>query len=126
MLSCLVEPKQAWAKNASVLALSVVSTQFSRNGKPNGCAAHDVGMASAHLVFEATARGLHVHQMAGILPELAQELYAVPDVFEVLTGIAIGYAAEKSLDDFSGRESNPRSRKAQADFLFSGSWEKPF
>ena len=126
MLSCLVEPNQAWAKNAGTLATSVVGTQFSRNGKPNGCAAHDVGMASANLVFEATARGLHVHQMAGILPERAQELYAVPDGFEVLTGIAIGYAAEQSLDDFAGYESNPRSRKPQAEFLFSGSWEKAF
>lgn len=126
MLSCLVEPNQAWAKNAGALALSVVGTQFSRNGKPNRCAAHDVGMASANLVFEATARGLHVHQMAGIVPERAQELYAVPAGFEVLTGIAIGYAAEQSLDDFAGRESGPRSRKTQAEFLFSGSWEKAF
>lgn len=126
MLSCLVEPNQAWAKNAGALALGVVSKQFSRNGKPNGCAAHDVGMASANLVFEATARGLHVHQMAGILPERAQEVYGVPDSFEVLTGIAIGYAAEQSLDEFAGHGSNPRSRKPQAEFLFSGSWEKAF
>ncbi len=126
MLSCLVEPNQAWAKNAGALTLSVVSTQFSRNRKPNRCAAHDVGMASANLVFEATARGLRVHQMAGILPERAQEIYALPDGFEVLTGMAIGYAPEQSLEDFAEREAHARSRKPQAEFLFSGRWEEAF
>ena len=35
MLDCLVEGNRAWAKNAGVLMLTVVSKLFSKNGKPN-------------------------------------------------------------------------------------------
>ena len=77
LLSCLVEPNQAWAKAAPVLALGVVRTRFTRNDKPNAAAVHDLGAASAQLTFEATARGLSVHQMIGIVPERA----VVPKAF---------------------------------------------
>ena len=47
LLSALVEPNQAWAKAAPVLALGVVSKNFKRNGKPNKAAVHDLGLARA-------------------------------------------------------------------------------
>lgn len=126
MLSCLVEPNQAWAKNAGALALGVASAKFSRNAKPNRHAAHDLGAASANLVIEATARGLHVHQMAGILPDRARDLYAVPEGFDVMTAIAIGHAPDESLEAFAGREAGPRQRKPQSEIVFSGGWEQAF
>ena len=60
LLSCLVEPNQRWAQTAAVLGLGVVRRRFARNDKPNPAAEHDLGLASAHLTFEATARGLAV------------------------------------------------------------------
>src|SRR5262245_42331601 len=65
LLSCLVEPNQVWARLAPVLALGCTSLSFTRNGQPNAAAVHDLGLASANLVLEATARGLSVHQMIG-------------------------------------------------------------
>src|SRR5262245_29708759 len=62
LLSCLVEGNQAWAKAAPVLALGCTSLHFARNGQPNAAAVHDLGLASATLTLEATARGLFVHQ----------------------------------------------------------------
>ena len=38
LLSCLVEPNQAWAKAASVLVLCCTSLNFARNNKPNAAA----------------------------------------------------------------------------------------
>ena len=93
MLSCLVESNQRWAKEASVLALGAARMRFARNDKPNPHAFHDLGLATANLCVEATARGLVVHQMAGILPDRAREIYGVPEDWEAATGIAIGYAA---------------------------------
>ena len=58
LLSCLVEPNQAWAKAAPVLALGVVSLKFSRNNKENRAAVHDLGLAAGNLLVEATARGV--------------------------------------------------------------------
>jgi len=122
MLSCLSESNQAWAKSASVLVLAIVNTKLARNGKENRAAVHDLGLASANLVFEATSRGLVVHQMAGILPEKAKSLYNVPDDCEVWTALAIGYPGT----ELHPTEEKPRRRKKLQDFVFSGNWGKSF
>src|SRR5947209_19385576 len=94
LLSCLVEGNQAWAKAAPVLALGCTSLNFQRNGQPNAAAVHDLGLASGNLVLEATSRGLAVHQMIGILPDRAREVYQIPEGVQPLTGLAIGYAGD--------------------------------
>ena len=78
LLSCLVEGNQPWAKEAPVLALGCAALKFAANDKPNAVALHDLGQASAALSVEATARGLFVHQMAGILPDRAHEALSNP------------------------------------------------
>src|SRR4051812_10829344 len=65
MLGCLVEANQVWAKTASVLMISVAAKNFEHHNKPNAHYAYDTGASVAHLTFEAAARGLYVHQMAG-------------------------------------------------------------
>jgi len=94
LLSCLVEANQAWARTAPVLVLGVVSLQFARNKQDNRAAVHDLGLAAGNLVVEATARGLSVHQMIGILPDKAREIYHIPEHFEAWTAMAIGYKAD--------------------------------
>lgn len=122
LLSCLVEPNQAWAEAAPVLALGLARTRFTRNDKPNAAALHDLGAASAQLTFEATARGLAVHQMIGILPDRAREIYGIPDHSEALTGLAIGYAAEShsAPEPYRQRDEAPRDRKSLEEFAFRG------
>jgi len=124
LLSCLVEGNQAWAAAAPVLALGCTSLQFTLNGKPNAAAVHDLGLASANLTLEATARGLVVHQMIGILPDKARELYRIPESVQPLTGLAIGYAADPSAlpEKYRGRDLAPRSRKPLNEFVFDGEW----
>jgi len=124
LLSALVEPNQAWAKAAPVLALGVVSKNFKRNGKPNKAAVHDLGLASATLTLEATSRGLVVHQMIGILPDRARELYSIPSDAEALTGLAIGYAAKPGVgpDELVKRDSGERTRRTLSEFVFGGTW----
>ena len=124
MLSCLAETNQQWARLAPVLMISVARMRFERNGKPNRHAYHDVGLAVANMIFEATALGLFVHQMAGFSPEKVKELYNVPDDFEPVAAVAIGYAGE--IDDlpeeFRERETAPRRRKPLDSFVFQGAW----
>jgi nitroreductase len=124
LLSCLVEGNQTWAKHAPVLALGVTRLSFTRNAKPNRVALHDLGLASACLVFEATSRGIYVHQMAGILPDRARELYGIPPEFEAVTGIAMGYPfpPDQVPEEWKGRDLAPRTRRVQAETVFSGGW----
>lgn len=126
VLSCLVEANQVWAQHAPVLALGVIALTFSRNGKPNAAAFHDLGAASTTLALEATARGLTAHQMIGIVPERARELYAIPEGFEAKTALAIGYPGDPAKADEKMRQRDewPRTRKPLAEFVFGGAWGK--
>jgi nitroreductase len=128
LLSCLVESNQAWARAAPVLALGVATLRFQRSGKSNRVAIHDLGLATGNLLTEATSRGLHVHQMAGIRAERAREIFAIPERYEAITGIAIGYAANPDSLDEAARQRDlaPRERKPQREFVFGSAWSDPF
>lgn len=127
LLTCLVAANQAWARSAPVLVLSVVSLRFAENKQDNRAAVHDLGLAAGNLVVEATARGLSVHQMIGILPEKARELYQIPEHFEAWTAMAIGYPADpaKLPEALRQRELTPRQRKRLSKFVFTGQWGQP-
>jgi nitroreductase len=127
LLSCLVEANQEWAKAAPVLVLGVVSLKFSRNNKDNRAAVHDLGLAAGNLVVEATARGLCVHQMIGIFPDKAREVYQIPEHYEAWTAMAIGYKADpaKLPDALKERDLTPRQRKPLSQFVFTGKWGQP-
>ena len=127
LLSCLVEGNQVWAKAAPVLGLGIVRLRFVRNDQPNRAALHDLGLAAGNLVLEATARGLYVHQMIGIVPEKAREVYAIPKHSEAWTGLAIGYLGNSSglPDILKERDIAARQRKPLSEFVFSDKWGEP-
>ncbi len=127
LLSCLVEGNQAWCRNVPVLALGVVRETFTRNGRPNPAAQHDLGLASMSLVLEAAARSMVVHQMIGIVPDRARELYEIPEHSRALTGIAIGYLGDSSQlpDALRARDLAPRTRKPLGEFVFGARWGDP-
>src|SRR4029077_18597413 len=89
MLGVLVEFNANWAKYAPALALSVAHLKTQREGKANRVALHDVGSATAQLTFEANARGLQVHQMAGFDAEKARRAVPIPADWEPLSPMAI-------------------------------------
>lgn len=124
MLACLVEGNQLWAKQAPVLMISVARLAFAHNNQPNRHAFHDVGAASAFLTFQATALGLYVHQMAGIHVDRAKETYEIPEGFEAVAGIALGYLGDPSTlpDSLRERETMPSSRQALEAMVFGGRW----
>jgi nitroreductase len=124
LLSCLVEANQNWGKSASVLALGISRLNFARNNEPNRAAIHDLGLASANLVLEATARGLAAHQMIGILPNKVRELYSVPEGHEPMTAIAIGYAGDpiNLPEELRIRDAARRPRKPFKEFVFRSKW----
>jgi nitroreductase len=124
LLGCLVEGNQRWAHAAPVLMVSVAKLNFDKTGKPNRHAFHDVGLAVQNMIVEATALGLCVHQMAGFSSEKVREIYGVPDGFEPVAAIAIGYglAADELPEAFREVDLGARRRKPVSSFVFQERW----
>jgi nitroreductase len=123
-LGALVEFNAGWARKAPVLVIAVAELAFAKNNAPNRNAQYDVGAASLQLSIEATARGLFVHQMAGFDPETAKEAYNIPQGWEPIAAMAIGYPGDASSlpEPYQTREKAPRSRKPIREFVMSGEW----
>ena len=98
LFACLNEHNQGWAGDAPVLMLTAAKNTFSRNGKPNRHAWHDVGLAMGNFSLQATKMDLVVHQMAGFHPDKAIELFNLPDDIEPVAMAAVGYPAEKKTE----------------------------
>ena len=126
MLSCLTEKNQQWARLAPVLMVSVAKLNFEKTGKPNRHAFHDIGLATGTMLVQATALGLFVHQMAGFSVEKVRETYGLPEGFEPVAAIAVGYADQPEAlpESFREQEIAPRKRKPISDFVFEEKWGK--
>jgi nitroreductase len=125
VLSTFVEFNQSWAKNAAAVAISVAGHKMAHDGSQNRHAFHDVGQASATLALEAASHGMQVHQMAGINPEKAREVFGIPADFEAVAGIAIGYPGDPlTLPEgrLRDQETGARQRKPASEFVFTGKW----
>ncbi|MFN0196090.1 MAG: nitroreductase family protein [Planctomycetaceae bacterium] len=124
LFSCLVEANQIWANKADMLLLAVARLNSTRTGKPNRHALHDVGQANANLVLQATAMGLASHQMAGFQPALAREKFQIPEGFEPLTMLAIGYPGDlnQAVSELKSRDQSPRQRRPLTDWVFTDAW----
>ena len=121
----LNEFNRAWAAAAPVLGYSLVRPSFAATGKPNPHAWHDVGAASAILSIQATHLGMMVHQMAGILPQVVRERFAVPAELEVVAGFTMGWPGDPETlpEPLRSRERAPRERKPLSKMLVRGRFE---
>lgn len=127
VLECLEPGNREWAARAPVLMLTVARTRFTKTGQPNRHAFHDVGLAMGNLLAQATAMGVAVHQMAGIDPASAREAFDVPEDYEIVAGVAIGYVGDpEQLDEDRRRqELAERSRKPLSELVFGSRWGEP-
>jgi nitroreductase len=126
LVEALNENNRRWAPIAPVLVLALAKTER-EPGKSNRYAAYDLGQAVAFLSLQATALGLHLHQMGGFNAQLARERFAVPPEYEPLVVLAIGYSAEPDAlpEDIRLRELAERTRKLQEEFVYTGNLSSP-
>ena len=124
LAATLWERNMLWAQHAPVLLL-VVAKLYDRPGKEL-TSFYDVGMAVGNLVTQAVDLGLVTHQMAGFDAEKAREALSIPEGYQPLAMIALGYLGTPDglPDDLRERELAPRSRKPVEEFVFEGQWEQ--
>jgi len=126
IIGILSPRNQLWAKNAPLILLSVARINFERNGQFNRHSLHDVGASVNNLTLQAASMGLFVHQMAGFDTEKAKEQFNIPEGFEPVAAIAIGYLGNQDdlPEEFIKSENSKRNRKPIDDFAFDGGWNK--
>ncbi len=125
MLSTLFDENRIWAQNAPLLILSIAKTTFTYKGKPNYYAFHDTGMAVANLLIQATDMGLYVHQMGGYDKEKARDLLNIPEGYQPVAMIAVGYKGnpEEMPEELRKRDKAERKRKFRSELVYRGGWQ---
>ena len=122
LLGCFNARNQRWAKNAPVLIIVCARKTFEANGNPNIHAWYDTGAAVAQLSAQATAMGLRLHQAAGIERDKARTELGVPDEFDIVCGIGLGYQGDPDAlpEELPGREREERVRKPLDEVVYAG------
>jgi len=127
MVSCLVENNARWARHAPLLVLVVAGTRFSRNEREKRHAWHDAGMAAENLLIQASSMGMQGHPMAGFSRSKAIELFGIPEGFETVAMIALGYPGdlEQAPEGIVARSKETRARRPLEEIVFSDRWGEP-
>lgn len=123
-LASTLTPSNSWAKKAPLLVFVLAKNFLNYNNSPNHHAWHDTGIAIGSLLAQATNAGLNVHQMGGFNPALALELMGVPEGYDPVSVLAIGYRAPADTleESLYLREIAAQKRNPQSEFVFNGTW----
>jgi nitroreductase len=122
IFSCLNGANQVWNQQVPVLILACANKISTWDGDISPYFQYDTGQSAAHLSLEAMNQGLYVHQMGGFSAAKCRELFEVPDTFDVLTAIAVGYIGDPRMlpEKLKLRETEERTRKNLSELIFSG------
>ena len=128
LLGTIAERNREWAHHAPVLVLSAAKLDFTHSGKPNRHAFYDAGQAAAYFTLQATALGLYVHQMAGFDAGKARQLLNIPEGYEPVAMMAVGYLGdpEAVAEPLRHHDRPPRARKPLDSLAFEGIWGEPW
>jgi len=124
LFSVLSEWNQKWVSSAPVLIAAIAKTTFEHKHLPNAHAQYDLGQSVAYFSLQATELGLHLHQMGGFDPQKAKQVLNLPDGFEVITMIALGYkgSLDRIPEEYHQQENRVRERIPLEQFVFKSKW----
>jgi nitroreductase len=128
MLQAMNTGNRIWAEKAPLIVLNLVRRSLERNGIGNPHAWHDLGLALAQMNFQASAMGIGVRHIAGIDPKEARILFEVPEEFDVVSMMVLGYPGDLEAlpENLKERELKRSPRKPIGDFVFAGKFGMSF
>jgi len=123
---CLAESNRSWACHAPILMLACADTLFA-DGRPNRWCQYDTGAAVMSLSVQATALGLMVHQMGGFDAQRIRTEFTIPESFDCLAMLTVGYQLpqDRLPVELREREQALRSRRDLGESFFEGGWGQP-
>ena len=118
------EGNKVWARHAPLLIVSLIRKNFIRFDSPNPSAKYDLGAANAFLSLQAAHLGLNVHQMAGFETQAMISNLRIPERYEPVIVMAIGYPGDiESLpENLKARELSPRERYVETEFVMNNAF----
>lgn len=122
LLNALMSGNRIWADQAPVLILNMTTRNFLQDGRPNGHAWHDLGLAIAQLTAQATALGMGLHQLGGFDPQKARIAFGIPQELDIVSVIALGFPgdAEQLSEPFRAREMKRSPRRPLQELVWHG------
>jgi nitroreductase len=122
LFGALTASNQVWVEKAPVLILNLVVRTFARNGQENFHARHDLGGAIAQLTIQATALGMGLHQLGGLDAEAARAAFAIPDTYDVVSALALGFPGDPDSlpEHLRERELVRTQRRPLSELVFRG------
>ena len=125
LLSALNHINHVWSDKAPVLVLTMVHRTLTRNGQENFHARHDLGFAVAQLTAQATALGMGLHQLGGFQAPVARTAFSIPDEFDLVSVLAIGFPGELETlpAELREREARKTPRRPLTELVSYGRFE---
>lgn len=115
LFDALLDKNKLWAQNAPVLMLVCCKQNFSHKDSPNRCACYDTGAAVSQMVLQLYNDGLYARQIAGLNVDTARKNFNIPDDYQIICAVAIGYLPDEN-------NLPVRARKDFDEFVFSDEW----
>jgi YbgC/YbaW family acyl-CoA thioester hydrolase len=127
-LDAALDAGNAWAKNAPVLIVSGARKADAAVVESREYFLHDTGLATMSLLFRGVDQGLLVHPMAGWKEQPLKAALSLPEDFQPIAVVAVGYPGRhEDLDEESRKkDEKPRIRKGAGEIAFAGRFGAPF
>lgn len=121
LFDTLNDGNKLWAKDASMLIVSMARKNFLSSGKPNFYALYDLGAANSFLALQAVELDLQLRQMGGYDKSKVKQNLNITDDFELGAMIAVGYPGDPQVlpENLRERELAPRGRYRQHEFVLN-------
>lgn len=126
IMSSMVEFNQIWSKFAPVLVAACARKDSIKDEGENSYCNFDLGQSIAYLTFQAASEGLFVHQIGGFNPKQINEVFKIPNNYEAIAILAIGYIGDPKIlhPKLEKLEYTERKRNPLNEFIFSSEFGK--
>jgi nitroreductase len=125
LVECLKPGNRVWAGSAPLLMLTLIKVNLDNTDKPNLWAKYDLGLAMGNLTAQASSMDLYVHNMAGFDADSAKKIFSIPDEFQPVTMVAIGYLGDPGAlpEPLNARELAPQKRKPLSELILNDKFQ---
>ena len=126
LLDLMNEDNRIWASTAPLLVLPLAQAVSTYKNRRNRLAFYETGMAVGNLLLQATAMGLLAHQIGGYDAQRARTELSIPDRYEPMTIMAVGYRGDPGRlpEDVAAWDYRERTRMETDQFMIRGRCEE--